>query len=197
PKFGVPLAPGFPYIEAEVTYAAREYACTVEDVLSRRTRLAFLNKEAALHAVPRVAELMAEELGWSEEVRKEQEEAATKYLNSYGGPIPDFTGSKLRTANYRDLRAIFVALDEDKSGFLDQSEIMHAATALGMDFTEEELAAAFKEMDVSGNGRVDLKEFEKWWRKSTSTFHDAIASEMKLGKDWESIKEAGGGAMFG
>jgi hypothetical protein len=74
---------------------------------------------------------------------------------------------------------------------------MHAATALGMDFTEEELAAAFKEMDVSGNGRVDLKEFEKWWRKSTSTFHDAIASEMKLGKDWESIKEAGGGAMFG
>ena len=38
PKFGVPLSPQYPYIEAEVVYACREYACTVEDVISRRTR---------------------------------------------------------------------------------------------------------------------------------------------------------------
>jgi len=44
PRFGVELAPLYPYIEAEVVFACKEYACTIEDVLSRRTRLAFLNK---------------------------------------------------------------------------------------------------------------------------------------------------------
>lgn len=47
----MPLAEGYPYLEAEVRYACREYAATVEDVLSRRTRLAFLNSAAALECV--------------------------------------------------------------------------------------------------------------------------------------------------
>jgi glycerol-3-phosphate dehydrogenase len=53
------LVEGFPYIEAVVAYACREYACTIEDILSRRTRLAFLDKDAAIAAIPRVSELMA------------------------------------------------------------------------------------------------------------------------------------------
>ena len=65
PRVGVPLAEGYPYIEAEVRYACREYACTVEDVLSRRTRLAFLNSVAAAACIDRVADIMMEELGWS------------------------------------------------------------------------------------------------------------------------------------
>lgn len=41
-----PLVEGFPYLEAEVVYAARhEYAVRAEDVLARRTRLAFLNRK--------------------------------------------------------------------------------------------------------------------------------------------------------
>lgn len=40
-----PLVKGYPYIEAEVVYAARhEYAVRVEDIIARRTRLAFLNR---------------------------------------------------------------------------------------------------------------------------------------------------------
>lgn len=77
------LVPGFPYIEAEVVYACREYACTVEDILSRRTRLAFLNKDAALQAVPKVADIMAKELGWTEDVAAKQITAAIKYVESY------------------------------------------------------------------------------------------------------------------
>ena len=65
-------AEGYPYVEAEVRYACREHAVTVEDILSRRTRLAFLNAEAARDAVERVAEIMTEELGWSEEERARQ-----------------------------------------------------------------------------------------------------------------------------
>jgi glycerol-3-phosphate dehydrogenase len=79
------LHPQYPYLELEVKYACREYACTVEDVLSRRTRLAFLNKEAALQCIPRVAELMAKELHWTRDVTRQQRNAAKAYINCYGG----------------------------------------------------------------------------------------------------------------
>lgn len=83
------LVDGFPYIAAEVIYACREYACTVEDVLSRRTRLAFLNKEAAEAALTRVADIMAKELGWSKDIQKQQIAAAQKYISTYGGKVAE------------------------------------------------------------------------------------------------------------
>ena len=70
---GKRLAKEFPYTEADVKFAVQEYACTVMDVLARRTRLAFLNVEVARDVVPRVVEIMAKELGWGrakKQVRK-------------------------------------------------------------------------------------------------------------------------------
>jgi len=58
------LHPDLPYTEAEVLWAVRqEMARTLEDVLSRRTRALVLNARAAAAMAPRVAELMAIELG--------------------------------------------------------------------------------------------------------------------------------------
>jgi glycerol-3-phosphate dehydrogenase len=75
------LAPGYPYIESEVVYAARhELAQTPMDVLARRTRLAFLDTKAAEEALPEVAKLMAKELGWKAEQRKAQENQAQERL---------------------------------------------------------------------------------------------------------------------
>lgn len=82
------LCANYPYLESEVKYACREYACTIEDVLSRRTRLAFLNREAALQCIPRVADIMANELKWSNRVKTEQIRAARSYIESYGGTTP-------------------------------------------------------------------------------------------------------------
>lgn len=43
-----------PYLDAEVIYAARyEWAVKADDIIARRTRLAFLNKDAAIAAIPR------------------------------------------------------------------------------------------------------------------------------------------------
>lgn len=55
----------FPYIEAEIRYGVQEYACTIVDFLARRTRLAFLNAQAAADAIPKIADIMAKELNWS------------------------------------------------------------------------------------------------------------------------------------
>lgn len=58
------LHPALPYLEAEVIWAARwEMARTVEDVLARRTRALQLNARAASESAPRVASLLAAELG--------------------------------------------------------------------------------------------------------------------------------------
>ena len=59
-----PLHPRLPYRAAEVTWAARyEMARTVEDVLARRTRALLLDARASIEAAPRVAALLAAELG--------------------------------------------------------------------------------------------------------------------------------------
>ncbi len=65
PALGDPIAPGHPYVLAEVVYAVRhEMATTLDDVLTRRTRLHIFDRQAALLGAPAVAALMAAELHW-------------------------------------------------------------------------------------------------------------------------------------
>ena len=54
----------------QVRYAVREYACTAIDIMARRTRLAFCNANAAAESLPRVVDIMAEELKWSKTQKK-------------------------------------------------------------------------------------------------------------------------------
>jgi glycerol-3-phosphate dehydrogenase len=62
-----PLVPGLPYLRAEALYAARhEMACTLDDVLSRRTRSRLLARDASAAAAADVAALIAPDLGWDE-----------------------------------------------------------------------------------------------------------------------------------
>jgi glycerol-3-phosphate dehydrogenase len=73
PELGERLVPGLPYLKAEAIYAVRyEMALTLEDVLSRRTRALLLDTAASAGAAPSVAELIAPELGWSDEERSRQ-----------------------------------------------------------------------------------------------------------------------------
>lgn len=73
PTLANALHPELPYCEAEVIWAARhELARTVEDLLARRTRAIFLNARAAAAMAPRVAKLMAVELGKDENWQNQQ-----------------------------------------------------------------------------------------------------------------------------
>jgi len=82
-RFSSRLSPHHPFIAAEVVYAVRcEYALSIEDVLARRTRLAFLDTEAAQMAVDPVGALMAEILGWSEERRAQEIASALSFLDT-------------------------------------------------------------------------------------------------------------------
>ena len=65
--FAQRLAPGYPYIEAEVLWAVRhEWALNAEDCLYRRMRLGFVDHAAAQAARPRVEALLHESGALSE-----------------------------------------------------------------------------------------------------------------------------------
>ncbi len=67
PSLAAPLVPGLPYLRAEAVHAVRhEMACTLDDVLVRRTRAHLFDRAGTLAAAPEVARLMAAELGWDE-----------------------------------------------------------------------------------------------------------------------------------
>ncbi|KAF9459214.1 FAD dependent oxidoreductase-domain-containing protein [Collybia nuda] len=85
PLYGKRISSQYPFVEAEVRYAVHhEYAQTAVDVLARRTRLSFLNVHAALEALPRVVDIMADELGWSRAERKAQIAQAVEFFGSMG-----------------------------------------------------------------------------------------------------------------
>jgi glycerol-3-phosphate dehydrogenase len=73
PSLSEPLHPALPYRACQVVWAVRhEYARTLEDVLARRTRALFLDTGASMAMAPRVAELMAAELGRDEAWQRQQ-----------------------------------------------------------------------------------------------------------------------------
>lgn len=73
PTYAEKLHPDYDYTVAEVVWAVREeMAMTLDDVLSRRLRITFLDARAALLMAPRVAEIMKAEMGESDEWVKTQ-----------------------------------------------------------------------------------------------------------------------------
>ena len=87
----VPLVAGHPQVAGEVRYAVEvEGAQRVMDVLARRVRLAFIDPAAATTVVGDVAATMATMLGWSDEERYEEVQAAIRELREMQ-PHPDAT----------------------------------------------------------------------------------------------------------
>jgi glycerol-3-phosphate dehydrogenase len=65
------LAPELPYLKAEILYAVtHEGARSIDDVLSRRTRISFESKDQGLGVVDVVADLISEALEWGAKERK-------------------------------------------------------------------------------------------------------------------------------
>jgi len=81
------IHPALPALCGEVVWAVRfEAARTIDDFLARRTRSLFLNARAAMAAAPKVASLMAAELGFNNQWEREQV-AAFQHIG--GRYLPD------------------------------------------------------------------------------------------------------------
>jgi len=84
PAWKESIHPEISYRAAEVIWAARhEMARTVEDVLARRSRLLLLDARASMAAAPKIARLMAKELGRDEKWEIEQVSGYRKLAGGY------------------------------------------------------------------------------------------------------------------
>ncbi len=84
PEWNEKLITQLEFKKAEVVWAARnELARTVEDVLSRRVRMLFLDAKAAMEAAPEVAKILAQELEKDEDWQNHQVESFRKVAQNY------------------------------------------------------------------------------------------------------------------
>jgi glycerol-3-phosphate dehydrogenase len=131
PIIGKRLHPEFPYIDAEIRYGCREYACTAIDMIARRLRLAFLNVQAAQEALPVVCDIMAEELKWSKEEKERQMKMATEYLNTEMGAavsrtLKDKQPANLSVDELKTYTKRFEVIDKEKKGYVSINDIRRA-----------------------------------------------------------------------
>jgi glycerol-3-phosphate dehydrogenase len=82
-KLGQPLTSELPYLRAEVIYAVtHEGAQSVDDVISRRTRISFEASDGGESLAAAVAMLIAPILGWDAEAKKSSISEFTKQLKN-------------------------------------------------------------------------------------------------------------------
>ena len=84
PGFSENIHPKYHFTVGQIIWSIRfEFARTIEDFLSRRIRLLLLDARAAIEAAPKVAEIMAKELGYSENWISEQVDNFKELTNTY------------------------------------------------------------------------------------------------------------------
>ncbi|XP_069081256.1 glycerol-3-phosphate dehydrogenase, mitochondrial [Pleurodeles waltl] len=165
PIVGKRLVSEFPYIEAEVKYAMKEYACTAVDVISRRTRLAFLNVQAAEEALPRIVDIMGKELNWNEEKKKEELENAKKFLYYEMGykarseQLTDRSEINLTPSDVDRYKKRFHTFDKEKKGFITILDVQRVLENINVQMDSNTLHEILNEVDLNKNGQVELNEF--------------------------------------
>ncbi|KAI1737202.1 FAD dependent oxidoreductase-domain-containing protein [Xylaria scruposa] len=95
PARGERISRLYPFVDGEIRYAvSHEYAQTAVDVLARRTRLAFLNAQAALECLPRIIDIMSQELKWDRKRQEREWKETVKFLESMGLPQPMLSATR-------------------------------------------------------------------------------------------------------
>ncbi|KAM4609157.1 glycerol-3-phosphate dehydrogenase, mitochondrial-like [Polymixia lowei] len=165
PIVGKRLVSEFPYIESEVQYAMKEYACTAIDVIARRTRLGFLNVQAAEEALPRIVELMGTKLNWSERRKKEELAAAKQFLYyemGYKARAEQLTDSSEITLSPPEVERYmkrFHKFDKESKGFITTVDVQRVLESINVHIDANTLHEILSEVDLNKNGQVELNEF--------------------------------------
>ncbi|XP_045512565.1 glycerol-3-phosphate dehydrogenase, mitochondrial isoform X1 [Pieris brassicae] len=164
PVIGKKLHPEFPYIDAEIRYGVREYACTAIDMIARRLRLAFLNVQAAAEALPGIIDIMAEELKWNESEKQKQMKMAADFLaNEMGQMVNRASRDKIPINLNKDEIQTYIKrfqiIDKDRKGYVSINDIRRSLKNYGEEVTGEQLHEILREIDTNMNGQVELDEY--------------------------------------
>ncbi|CAF0863304.1 unnamed protein product [Rotaria sp. Silwood1] len=202
PVLGKRLHEEFPYIEAEISYAVKEYARTAIDILARRTRLSFLNVIAADEALPDIIQIMAKELNWNKEKQKEETDRAKTFLLREMGlnlkrdmrrdvPI-NFTREEM---SY--YMKYFRQIDVKNKGFLTMTDLKRYLQSSKNEISDDEFRILMGEIDQNQNGIIETEEFLQLMSAiksgAVSTSHFVKATRIDKIKNNPSPERSGGG----
>ncbi|OQR89162.1 hypothetical protein THRCLA_09889 [Thraustotheca clavata] len=76
------------------------------------------------------------------------------------------------------IRRLFQQYDTDNTGTLDSNELRRICAAMGQSLDATDMEAMVKAIDTSGDGLVNLEEFQNWW-----------LSKQSIDAQWEETKE--------
>lgn len=166
PIIGKKIHPEFPYIDAEIRYAVREYACCAIDVIARRLRLAFLNVQAAQEALPGIVDIMAEELKWDEKKKKEEIQLASEFLaNEMGQMVNRASRDKLPiNLSKEEIQTYikrFQIIDKDRKGYVSINDIRRGLKDLDIRLSDEQIHCVLTEVDTDCHGKIELADYIK------------------------------------
>uniref|UniRef100_A0A2R5LDT0 Glycerol-3-phosphate dehydrogenase n=1 Tax=Ornithodoros turicata TaxID=34597 RepID=A0A2R5LDT0_9ACAR len=202
PVLGKRLHEEFPYLEAEVRYSIKEYACTAVDVIGRRLRLAFLNVQAAQECLPRIVDIMAEELKWSKAEKEEQYVRAKEFLDvEMGGNVNVMSRQPLQMSFTKSEMDQFIAkfqtIDRDHKGYISVMDLRRSLKTAGEHVSEQQLHEMLNEVDINKNGQIELGEYLELMNaiKTGSITESRVARAVDLEYDRHSptVDRSGGG----
>lgn len=166
PAIGHRLHPDFPFLEAEVRYAVKEYALIPADILARRTRLSLLDARAAKQVLPRVVSIMAEELGWSPAEQKKHYEEGLQFLKVEMGVCKLGKGpgdlKQLSSFEKSQIASKFHKIDKEQRGYFTSGNLK--------EFLNEQKKSQNVHKDIlddvileanDGNRYISLEELQK------------------------------------
>uniref|UniRef100_A0A1B6D6V9 Glycerol-3-phosphate dehydrogenase n=1 Tax=Clastoptera arizonana TaxID=38151 RepID=A0A1B6D6V9_9HEMI len=164
PIVGKKLHYQFPYIEAEIRYGVKEYAVTAVDMIARRLRFAFLNAQVALEVLPRVIDIMAEELQWSQEEKKLQHTKALEFLQTEMGLMLNKKSRNKMTIllSKEDIKLHikrFRSLDKDNKGVISLKELCKGIKDINVYLSEEDLKGFVEEVAMIYDTPIRLEDF--------------------------------------
>ncbi|CAK9298914.1 unnamed protein product [Gordionus sp. m RMFG-2023] len=200
PVLGKRLHQEFPYIEAEVKYACKEYACTLVDVIARRSRFAFLNASACEHALPFIAELMAGELGWNKKKVELEIESARIFLfeqmglKAYSEVLAKKIPVDFDPAQMTELTQKFADLSQGKQ-YITVKDLGTFLKKHGQTVSYDQLHEMLSEVDLNKNGQIELSEFLQlmYGLKTGTVSSNRFALAAQISAHNISVDRSGGG----
>ena len=75
--------------------------------------------------------------------------------------------------------AAFYKYDKDGSGAIDKAELAKMSADLGDPLDDEQLELALKDLDLNGDGVVDLDEFKRWYFSGKKTYSSTKRNMLK------------------
>ncbi|KAF3857471.1 hypothetical protein F7725_009330, partial [Dissostichus mawsoni] len=147
-----------------VLYAVREYACTATDVIARRTRLGFLNVQAAGRSAPSHRADHGEGAGLErgeEDGRAGDSQEVSVPGDGYRSRAEQLTKTteiNLDTQEVARYKKRFHKFDKESKGFITTVDVQQFWN-INVQIDENALHEILNEVDLNKNGQVEIDEF--------------------------------------